>query len=166
MELRIDHVALPCFDREATEAFYGKGLGLPLAASGSDTSPVWGNRRFRYLAFALPGGTLLDFFALDGLARPEPDGVRPEPDVVRPEPDVVRPEPDVVRPEPDVLPVGVRHLALGVSSRAELEVFRARLAAAGVWVSEPVEHQGGRLSYYCFDPNGHQLELTHRAEAP
>ena len=152
MELRIDHVALPCFDREATEAFYGKGLGLPLAASGSDTSPVWGNRRFRYLAFALPGGTLLDFFALDGLARPEPDGVRPEP--------------DVVRPEPDVLPVGVRHLALGVSSRAELEVFRARLAAAGVWVSEPVEHQGGRLSYYCFDPNGHQLELTHRAEAP
>jgi catechol 2,3-dioxygenase-like lactoylglutathione lyase family enzyme len=135
--LHIDHVALPCFDREATEAFYAGGLGLAVAACWSDASPLWQGRRFTYLAFALARGELLDFLAIEGLARAEPDDA----------------------------PIGARHVALGVDSRAELDAVRARLAARGVWVSEPVDHGGGRVSVYCFDPNGHQLELTHRPEA-
>jgi len=136
--LRIDHLALPCFDPEATRVFYGERLGLPLAASFRGTSSVWGDRGFWHLAFALPDGACLDFFAIDGVARPEGDPV----------------------------PVGARHLALAVRSRAELEGWRARLAAGEVWISDPVDHGEGRVSLYCFDPNGHQLELTHRPAAP
>ena len=136
--LRIDHVALPCYDAEATRTFYGERLGLPLTATFHATSALWGDRAFTYLAFALGDGALLDFFAIEGVARPESDPV----------------------------PVGARHLALAVRSRGELEAGRARLAAAGVFLSEPVDHGAGRLSLYCFDPNGHQLELTHRPAPP
>jgi catechol 2,3-dioxygenase-like lactoylglutathione lyase family enzyme len=135
--LHLDHVALPCFDLAATEAFYGGCLGLPVAATFAGASPLWEGRRFTYLAFGLAGGGLLDFFAIAGVARPEADAV----------------------------PGGARHLALGVASRAELDHLRARLVAAGIWVSDPVPHDAGRLSLYCVDPNGHALELTHR-EAP
>lgn len=136
--MRIDHVGLPCFDLSATEAFYGGCLELPVAATWSDTSALWSGRRFTYLAFALPGGALLDFFAIDGVARPEGDSV----------------------------PAGVRHVALGVASRGELERLRNRLVGAGNAVSDPVAHGAERLSLYCVAPNGHALELTHRAEAP
>jgi catechol 2,3-dioxygenase-like lactoylglutathione lyase family enzyme len=136
--LSIDHVALPCFDLAATEAFYGGCLELPVAGTFEGTSALWAGRRFTYLAFGLAGGALLDFFAIEGIARREGDPV----------------------------PAGARHVALGVGSRAELARLRARLEAAGVWVSGEVPHAEGRLSLYCFDPSGHQVELTHRAASP
>ena len=63
----------------ATEAFYGGCLELPVAATWSDTSALWSGRRFTYLAFALPGGALLDFFAIDDINVEAPVAAVPEP---------------------------------------------------------------------------------------
>jgi glyoxylase I family protein len=133
-ELAIDHVVLPSFDRTETERFYQEVLGLPLVDVFQGLSPVWGDRAFTLSAFRLPGGARLELFSVEGLVRPESDG----------------------------LPVGLRHVALAVGSRAELEAWKVRLEAAGLWVSDFVPHGPERRSLYFFDPNGHYFELTHR----
>jgi len=134
--LRVDHVALPCFDVAASRRFYEDALGLRLLAAFVADSELW-RGRFLYMAFGGEGGgAALDLFAVEGLARPA-----------------------------EALPPGIRHVALALSSAEELETRRARLAAHGVWVSGPVAH-GNHDSIYCFDPNGHQIELTFRQAAP
>jgi catechol 2,3-dioxygenase-like lactoylglutathione lyase family enzyme len=134
MPSRIDHVALECFDLARTEAFYGELLGLELRERASGTSADWGGAAWTLLAFALPAGGALDFFAIDG-RRPA---------------------------ERDRAFAPVAHVALAVESRAELEALRARLVARGVAIPEEHDHGPDRRSLYCFDPNGHYLELTHR----
>ncbi len=133
----IDHVVLPSFDRARTERFYQDVLGLPLVDVFEGVSPLWGDRAFTLSAFGLPGGARLELFTVEGLARPESDG----------------------------LPVGLRHVALAVDSRAELEAWKARLEASGTWSSDYVAHGPVRRSLYFFDPNGHYFELTHRGES-
>jgi len=88
--------------------------------------------RFLLMAFGGSGGAALDLFALEGLRRPD-----------------------------EALPAGIRHVAIAAASRAELAERRERLIQRGVWVSEPVAH-GDHDSIYCFDPNGHPLEITWR----
>jgi catechol 2,3-dioxygenase-like lactoylglutathione lyase family enzyme len=134
--MRIDHVVLPSFDREKTERFYQQVLGLPLVDVFQGVSPLWGNRAFTLSAFALPGGARLELFSVDGMARPESDG----------------------------LPVGLRHVALAVASHADLAAWKARLEAARTWTSDFVPHGPERCSLYFFDPNGHYFELTHHGE--
>ena len=58
MPSRIDHVAL---------------LGLELRERASGTSADWSGAAWTLLAFALPAGGALDFFAIDGRRRPERD---------------------------------------------------------------------------------------------
>jgi catechol 2,3-dioxygenase-like lactoylglutathione lyase family enzyme len=134
--LQFDHVALPCFDVAASRRFYEDALGLRLLAAFTGDSELW-RGRFLHLAFGSEGGgAALDLFAVEGLGRPE-----------------------------EALPPGIRHVALALASAEELATRRARLAAQGVWVSGPVAH-GNHDSLYCFDPNGHQIELTFRRAAP
>ncbi|HEX2484315.1 MAG TPA: VOC family protein [Myxococcota bacterium] len=137
----VDHVALPAYDLDATHRFYAGVLGLDFRGEQEGRSELWGGRGFRLRSYAAAGGALFDFFQVEGLARPD-----------------------------DALPVGLRHVALAVGSRAAVEAWRATLRAAGVWTSELVDHDGTHDSVYCFDPNGHQLEITwrrpHAAEPP
>ena len=51
-------------------------------------------------------------------------------------------------------------MALKVGSAAELEAAQRRLAAAGVEVVGPIDHDGYVRSIYFFDPNGARLALT------
>jgi glyoxylase I family protein len=88
--------------------------------------------RFLLMMFGGAGGAAVDLFALEGLARPE-----------------------------EALPAGIRHVAIAAASQAELAAREARLVRHGVWISERVDH-GDHDSIYCFDPNGHQLEITFR----
>lgn len=68
--LGIDHVALRCFDSNATERFYGELLGLPVVERAGGASPEWDGRAWRLTGFQLPSGALLDFFEIEGAARP------------------------------------------------------------------------------------------------
>ncbi|MFI5316285.1 MAG: VOC family protein [Myxococcota bacterium] len=68
--LGIDHVALRCFDMKATERFYGEVLGLPLAERADGPSEGAEGTTWRLAGFRLPSGALLDFFEIEGAARP------------------------------------------------------------------------------------------------
>jgi catechol 2,3-dioxygenase-like lactoylglutathione lyase family enzyme len=129
--LRIDHVAMPCFDLAATDRFYRETLGLELVYAHAGRSAEWGDRRYAIASYATAAGVALDFFALEGaLKRP-----------------------------PDDLPADIRHVALEVGSLEALEAWRERLDADGhAYTFE--EHGGAHHSLYVSDPNGHVLELT------
>lgn len=133
----VDHLALPSYDVDATHRFYAGTLGLEFRGELAGRSPLWGDRRYRLRSYAAPSGTLFDFFFVEGLERPAEEA----------------------------LPVGIRHVALGVASRVEVEAWQATLRGAGVWVSDLVDHGGSHDSIYCVDPNGHQIEITYRAPA-
>jgi catechol 2,3-dioxygenase-like lactoylglutathione lyase family enzyme len=132
--LGIDHVALACFDLEATERFYGEVLGLPVVERADGVSHDWEGRAWRLAAFALPSGALLDFFQIEGVEPPKPQG------------------------SVDT----VRHVALAVATRADLESLRERLERFGIEIPEEQDHGGGRHSIYFFDPNRNYVEITCR----
>ena len=135
--LGIDHVALRALDLAATEWFYGEILGLPVVDKAEGVSPEWDGHPWRLRGFALPGGSVLDFFEIDGRAA------------------------SPRRASPAWLET-VAHFALGVAKRADLEAWRKRLEENGVPILEEQDHGGGRHSIYVRDPNGHYLELTCR----
>jgi hypothetical protein len=64
------------------------------------------------------------------------------------------------------LELSVAATGSGTSPLEEPVPAGARHVALGVWASDPVSQEAGRLSLDCVDPSGHSLELTHRAEAP
>src|SRR5579864_151579 len=109
--LSLDHAVFPIWDVEASLAFYGETLGLPLAQTiaGED----WGGHPWLMLIWGLEGGRELVLVARRGAARPPPEG-------------------------------DVRHYALAAASRAAQDAIEARLAAAGVEVTE--EMHGARRS--------------------
>jgi catechol 2,3-dioxygenase-like lactoylglutathione lyase family enzyme len=126
--LGLDHVVIPIWDVEPSLTFYGETLGLPLTQTV--TGDDWGGHPWLMLIFGLGGGRELVLVSLRGARRPPPDG----------------------------LPADVRHYALAASSRAAQDEISARLAVAGVEVSE--EMHGARRSLYAADPNGVVIEIT------
>src|SRR5262245_55270418 len=129
----VDHLALPSYDLAATHRFYADVLGLEFRGEFGGRSAEWGDREYRAKSYAAPSGTLFDFFWVEGVTRP-----------------------------PNEEPIGIRHFALGVASRAEVERWQAALRRAGLWVSDLVDHGGSHDSIYTFDPSGHQIEITYR----
>jgi catechol 2,3-dioxygenase-like lactoylglutathione lyase family enzyme len=130
----LNHVAYPTFDTPATVRFYTEVMGFKLAAAvRSDADPAdKRSRPFLHTFFAMGSGEIVAFFDVQGLKKPEPDG----------------------------LPPWVRHLALAVDSRESLLEWKERLESHGLRVAGPVDHDGTWLSIYFPDPNGVTLELT------
>jgi catechol 2,3-dioxygenase-like lactoylglutathione lyase family enzyme len=129
--LKIDHVALPCFDLTATHRFYTEVLGCPLVyALSGPAEGAWGDGEYLLLAFALPDGTAIDFFTFDGIKRPQDDG----------------------------LPTDIRHLALSAPTRDEVVAYRKRFESASVpfWTET---HDVDDMHLYVTDPNGIVLEI-------
>jgi len=60
-------------------------------------------------------------------------------------------------------PVVFDHVSLGVETEDDLWKIKDRLDAAGLWVSEAIDH-GFIHSIYTFDPNGIALEFSHSVE--
>ncbi len=56
-------------------------------------------------------------------------------------------------------PLAFDHVALSVSSDEDLWELKARLEAAGIWVSEVIDH-GFIHSLYSFDPNNIPIEFS------
>src|SRR5579871_4312195 len=100
--LKLDHVVFPTWDAEASLAFYGDTLGLPLA--GVITGDDWGGRGWMMIAFALAEGRELVLTCLRGAVRPPNDGLAPD----------------------------TRHYAFAVADEAERVAWRERLARGGV----------------------------------
>jgi glyoxylase I family protein len=74
--LKLDHVVFPAWDVEASLAFYGETLGLPLA--GVITGDDWGGRPWMMIAFALAEGRELVLTCLRGASPPADDGLAPD----------------------------------------------------------------------------------------
>lgn len=55
---------------------------------------------------------------------------------------------------------GFDHISFGVESEQDLCELKGRLAAAGFWVSEIIDH-GFLRSIYSFDPNGIPIEFSY-----
>ena len=100
--LTLDHVVFPVCDAEATLAFYGDVLGLPLiqTLSGDD----WGGYPWLMMIFGLGEDRELVTVALRGAPSPSYEGLPPD----------------------------SRHYALAASSLAEMAGWRERLGGAGV----------------------------------
>ncbi len=100
--LTLDHVVFPVRDADATLAFYGDVLGLPLtqALTGDD----WGGYPWLMMIFGLGEDRELVTVQLRGAPDPDYAG----------------------------LPADVRHYALAASREADLDDWRTRLEGAGV----------------------------------
>ena len=100
--LTLDHVVFPVRDADATLAFYGDVLGLPLtqALTGDD----WGGYPWLMMIFGLGEDRELVTVQLRGAPWPDYAG----------------------------LPVDVRHYALAAAREADLDDWRVRLERAGV----------------------------------
>lgn len=60
-------------------------------------------------------------------------------------------------------PVAFDHVSFGVETEESLWEIKDRLSAAGIWVSEVIDH-GFIHSLYSFDPNGIPIEFSWNVE--
>jgi len=126
--LKLDHVVFPVRDAERTLAFYRETLGLPLVAA--HTGDDWDGHPWLMMIFGLAHGQEIVCVALEGAPQPDYRG----------------------------LPIDARHYALSCADAVELDLWRDRLAEAGVDYWE--ERHGEGASVYFPDPDGVILELT------
>lgn len=105
-QLRLDHVALPAHDAEATWRFYTEILGLRLldACSGDD----WGGQPWLMMVFACADGRTLALSARRGADVPASDAATAD----------------------------VRHVAFAVATQGELAAWRERLRAQRIELRE------------------------------
>ena len=125
----INHLAFITDDMEKTIRFYRDLLGMELAAG-------IGHRDYRHYFFQC-GNAQVAFFEYPGASPMErkPHGA------------------------PTREPLGFDHVSFTVASRADLFALKDKLAAAGVEVSEAVDH-GIIWSIYFYDPNEIPLEVS------
>src|SRR5665213_3161339 len=100
--LTLDHVVFPVRDAEATLAFYGDLLGLPLIQTLSGEN--WGGYNWLMMIFGLGEDRELVTVALRGAPSPGFEGLPPD----------------------------CRHYALTAASLADMAHWRGRLGDAGV----------------------------------
>ena len=133
----LNHAAYLTRDTAKTVEFYTEVLGMRLVGHALDdkVGSTGEAQRFLHTFFEMADGSCIAFFDLEGL----PDGE-----------------------DQTVVPKWVRHIALSVDSMEELEDARRRIAAAGVDVIGPVDHEGIWQSIYFFDHNDIRLELTYQ----
>jgi catechol 2,3-dioxygenase-like lactoylglutathione lyase family enzyme len=134
----VHHTAFPTWKPKSTVEFYRDALGLPVRHA--ITAKGWGRRHeqhpdFLHFFFETGEENMLAFFYYIG----------------------TKPHPALAELR-GYLALS-RHTAWAVKSVAELQRWRDRIAAAGVKVSEAIEHEILH-SIYFRDPNGYDMEIT------
>jgi catechol 2,3-dioxygenase-like lactoylglutathione lyase family enzyme len=126
----INHLALVTGDMDATIAFWRDLLGLPLVGG-------LGHPGYRHYFFALSEHDMIAFFEWPKARKlpPKDHGV------------------------PVEGPVGFDHVSMAVASDDDLWELSDKLTAAGIWVSEVIDH-GFIHSIYTFDPNEIPIEFS------
>lgn len=127
----INHLAMATGDMDQTIRFWRDLLGMPLVVG-------LGRPGYRHYFFQISDTDLIAFFEW-------PD---------------VEPLPEKDHGQPVKGPFGFDHVSFGVESENDLWELKARLEAAGVFVSEVIDH-GFIHSIYAHDPNGIPIEFSH-----
>ena len=131
---RIHHVAYRCKDAEETVRWYGQMLKMDfvLAIAEDEVPSTKAPDPYMHVFLDAGHGNVLAFFEL--------------------------PTQPAMGRDPNT-PEWVQHIAFKVQDRAELLAFKAHLESQGVAVLGVTDH-GAFHSIYCFDPNGHRVELA------
>ena len=126
----IDHLAFPCFDMVGTKRFYTEVLGGRLRHTQSGPAEAWDSKEYKLMVFELPGDVVVDFLWFEGIRRQD-----------------------------EGLPKDIRHVALSVTSREEVNLWKHRLEAAGesFWIET---HGTDDVHVYVTDPNGVTWEIV------
>jgi catechol 2,3-dioxygenase-like lactoylglutathione lyase family enzyme len=130
----INHLAMATGDMDKTIRFWRDLLGMRLVTG-------LGQPGYRHYFFEISGNDLLAFFEWPGVTPVE--------------------EKEHGRPVKG--PFVFDHIAFGVETEDDLWQLKDKLAAAGFWVSEVIDH-GFIHSIYAFDPNGIPIEFSHNVE--
>lgn len=130
----LHHVAYRCNDAQETVNFYTNVLGMKYAmAMSEDRVPSTKEESpYMHVFFDIGDGSFLAFFEVP---NEPPMGKDPN------------------------TPEWVQHLALRVENEEALEEAKARLESYDIEVLGPTDHVLFK-SIYCFDPNGHRIELA------
>jgi len=126
----INHLAMATGDMDATIRFWRDLLGMRLVLG-------LGRPGYRHYFFEISGNDMIAFFEWPGV---EPLAEKDHGMSVKG-------------------PYAFDHVSFGVAGEDDLWEIKDRLAAAGQWVSEVVDH-GFIHSIYCFDPNGIAIEFS------
>lgn len=126
----INHLAFITNDMDKTIRFYRDLLGIPLVAGV-------GSRDFKHYFFQVSPTDSIAFFAYE---QATPMAIKSH-------------------GLPSAKPLGFDHVSLGVESKADLFRIKDVLQAAGVDVSDAVDH-GFIWSIYFYDPNNIPLEIS------
>lgn len=129
----VNHLALATGDMDRTIRFWRDLLGMRLVAG-------LGRPGYRHYFFQISETDLVAFEWPDVAPLPEKDHGRPV-----------------------AGPFGFDHVSFGVESADDLWALKARLEAAGVFVSEVIDH-GFIHSIYAHDPNGIPIEFSHEVQ--
>jgi len=126
----INHLAMVTRDMDMTVRFWRDFLGMRLVAG-------LGSGRYRHYFFEISEHDMIAFFEW---------------------PDV---EPVVEKDHgvPVKGPFAFDHVSIGVASDDDLCTLRSKFEAAGMWVSEIIDH-GFIHSIYAFDPNNIPIEFS------
>lgn len=126
----INHLALATGNLEETILFWRDLLGFRLVLG-------YGHDGYRQYFFEISPTDLLAFFEWK----------------------CVEPLPLKDHGAPVKGPFGFDHVSIGVATEKDLWILKDKLEAAGIWVSEVVDH-GFILSIYSFDPNNIPVEFS------
>lgn len=126
----IHHLAMATGDMDRTIRFWRDLVGFRLVAG-------LGRPGYRHYFFQVSENDLLAFFEWPG----------------------VEPAQEKEHGRPVRGPFAFDHVSFGLSTREGLWELKDKLAAAGFWVSEVIDH-GFILSIYAFDPNGIPIEFS------
>ncbi len=126
----INHLAMVTKDMDSTIRFWRDFLGMRLVAG-------LGGNKYRHYFFEISENDMIAFFEWPDVEKiPERDHGAP------------------VRG-----PFAFDHVSLGVESDADLWRLKDSFEAAGIWVSEVINH-GFIHSIYAFDPNNIPIEFS------
>jgi len=126
----VNHLALATGDMDRTIRFWRDLLGMRLVAG-------LGKPGYRQYFFQISNRDLVAFFEWPG----------------------VRPIEEKEHGRPASGPFAFDHVSFGVETEDDLWDLKDRLAAAGSWVSEVIDH-GFIHSIYTYDPNGIAIEFS------
>jgi catechol 2,3-dioxygenase-like lactoylglutathione lyase family enzyme len=137
---RIHHVAYRCRDAKETVEWYGRHLGMDfvLAIAEDRVPSTHAPDPYMHVFLDAGGGNVLAFFELPNSPAMGRDEATPD---------------------------WVQHIAFKVGSVDELHATKAKLEAAGIAVVGVTDHTIFQ-SIYCFDPNGHRVELAADTATP
>jgi len=130
----INHLAMATGNMDATIRFWRDLIGMRLVAG-------LGKPGYRHYFLALSEHDMIAFFEWPGITPVE--------------------EKEHGRPASG--PFVFDHVSFGVTTEDDLWVLKDRIEAAGIWVSEVIDH-GFIHSIYSYDPNGIPVEFSHHIE--